>query len=192
MRLLDFKLSLFDRVVVLTLVGLACVVVLLAWRGDRVGVQVAAVSPLEGATGVSTQSQVSVTFSQEMAPGLESPLYFSPPVSGTMRWERTTLTFVPSAPLNQDTTYSVTLADGLRSQGGRPLLRPLTWQFRTGRPRILYIAPDEQNRDQLFVIDLEGDKPIRLTQEPIGVWDYALSPDGMTIVYAASRPDAGK
>jgi Tol biopolymer transport system component len=126
-----------------------------------------------------------------MATNLKFPLSFSPPVSGTVRWEGTTLTFIPSAPLNPDTTYTVTLADGLRSQGGRPLLRPLIWQFRTGRPRILYIAPDEQNHDQLFVIDLVGGRPIQLTREPVGVWDYALSLDGMTIAYAASRPDTG-
>jgi Tol biopolymer transport system component len=191
MRPLNLKLSLFDRVVVLTLIGLALVVVVLAWRGDRAGVQVTAVSPRDGATGVSAQTRVSVTFSQEMATNLESPFSFTPAVSGTVRWEGTTLTFVPSAPLNPDTTYSVTVADGLRSQGGRPLPQLLTWQFRTGRPRILYIAPDEQNRDQLFVIDLEGGVPAQLTQERMGVWDYALSPDGMTIVYAATRPDTG-
>lgn len=191
MHLLDLKLSLFDRVVGLTLVGLALMIVLLVWRGDQAGAQVTAVNPPEGATGVSTQTRIRVTFGQEMTTNVATPLSFSPPVSGTVLWEGRTLTFIPSTPLKQDTVYRVTLAEGLISQRGQAVLRPVTWQFRTARLRILYIAPDEQNRDQLFVIDLVGGKPTQLTREPVGVWDYALSPDGMTIAYSASRPDAG-
>jgi Tol biopolymer transport system component len=183
------RVSLFDRVVLLTLVGLALLTGLLAWRGDRVGVRVVAVSPSESATGVSTRILVRITFSHEIESSSNLPLSLSPPVSGTVRWEGKKLTFLPSAPLAPDTTYTVTLAADLKSRQGRALLRPLTWQFRTGQPRILYVAQDEQNRYQLFVIALEEGQPTQLTREAFGVWDYAVSADGTTIAYAALRKD---
>jgi TolB protein len=188
----DLQLSRFDRAVLLTLVGLALLIGLLAWRGDRVGVRVVTVSPPEGATGVSTRAEVRVTFSQEMASPSGRALSLSPPVDGMLRWEgKTTLAFLPATPLTPETTYTVTLAPDLKSRQGRPLLHSLAWQFHTGPLRILYLAPDGQNHDQIFVTALEGGKPTPLTREPFGVWDYTLSPDGMTIVYAAPRQDGG-
>jgi Tol biopolymer transport system component len=61
----------------------------------------------------------------------------------------------------------------------------------TGQSRILYVAPDERAHHQLFVVALEEGDPEQLTQEPFGVWDYAVSPDGDRIAYAALRRDGG-
>ncbi|MBE7556330.1 MAG: PD40 domain-containing protein [Anaerolineales bacterium] len=73
----------------------------------------------------------------------------------------------------------------------RRTLVPLIGQLRTPRPGILYIAPDAEGIDQLFVINPKGGPPTRLTQEEFGVWDYAPAADGMTIIYAALREDGG-
>jgi TolB protein len=164
----------------------------LAWRGDHEGATVVSVSPAPGATGVSTQAVVRINFGQEMSADTSGAfISLSPPVSGTVRWEGKTLTFVPSTPLAQQTTFTVTLAPGLKSQQGRPVLAPPTWHFRTGKTRILYVGRGQQDRDQLMVVPLEGGQPISLTQEPFGIWDYALSNDGTAIVYAAMHQDGG-
>src|SRR5687768_9102127 len=82
------NLSRFDRVALVTLLGLALLTLLLVWRGDQIGVQVVAVSPAEGATEVSTWAVMQVTFDQKIAAiGSGFPLSVSPPVSGTLRWE---------------------------------------------------------------------------------------------------------
>ena len=39
---------------------------------------------------------------------------------------------------------------------------------------IVYMAGDERERYQLFVIALGKDQPYQLTQEPFGVWDYTI------------------
>jgi TolB protein len=185
-------MSRFDRLVLSTLFVLVLLVGALAWRGDHVGATVVSVSPAQGATGVSTRAVVHVNFGQEMSPDTSGALIsFSPPVSGTVRWEGKTLTFVPSAPLAQQTIYTVTLTAGIKSQQGRPVLAPPTWHFRTGRTRLLYVARGQQDLDQLMIMPLEGGQPITLTQEPFGIWDYALSNDGAAIVYAAMRQDGG-
>ncbi|HXV41890.1 MAG TPA: Ig-like domain-containing protein [Anaerolineae bacterium] len=164
----------------------------LIWRGNQLGVQVEAVSPADGATEVSTRAAMQVTFDQKItAIGSGFSLSVSPPVSGTLRWEESAVAFVPAQALAPDTTYKVTLTADLKSQQGRPLQEPFTWQFHTRRPRVLYVAPDTSQNDQLFVISPEGGPATQLTQEKFGVWDYALSPDGATVIYAALREDAG-
>jgi Tol biopolymer transport system component len=153
--------------------------------------QVVAVNPADGATEVSTRAVLRVTFDQPIAPlGSGFPISVTPPVSGTLRWEESTLVFAPAEPLAPGTTYTVTLNTDLKSQQGRPLGEPLTWQFQTRQPRILYVAPDAQLNDQLFVLT-PGGQTTQLTQEQFGVWDFALVPDGATIVYAALRQDGG-
>jgi Tol biopolymer transport system component len=55
----------------------------------------------------------------------------------------------------------------------------------TRAPRILYLSWDEQNHTQIFITDLSGKAPAQLTQAASDVLNFALSPDGSTIAYAA-------
>jgi TolB protein len=185
-------LSRLDQIALTFLLWLALLALILIWRGDQIGVQVVALSPAAGATNVSTRAIMQATFDQKIAAiGSGFPLSMTPPVSGTLRWEESTVAFVPAQALVPDTTYTVTLTANLQSQQGRPLHGPLTWQFHTRKPRVLYVASDAQGNDQLFIISLEGGTPTQVTREKLGVWDYTLSPDGSTIIYAALRQDGG-
>lgn len=56
---------------------------------------------------------------------------------------------------------------------------------------LLYVAPDKKGRSQLFVLSLSGGRPLPLTGEPFGVWDYGLSPDGKSVVYTSLQKDGG-
>lgn len=73
----------------------------------------------------------------------------------------------------------------------------LFFVWRAGRlagptaPRVIYLGWDGQDREQLFAVPLEGGSAVQLTAEPVGVWAYAVSPDGATVAYAALRPDGG-
>ncbi len=58
--------------------------------------------------------------------------------------------------------------------------------FQADQAGILYVAPDEQERPQLFRIEGSSGQPVALTREPIGVLNYALSPDGVTVAYTAA------
>lgn len=73
----------------------------------------------------------------------------------------------------------------------RRILSPLLGQLRTYHPGVLYVAPDAQGFDQLFVINPAGGQPTQLTQAEFGLWDYTLAADGLTIIYAAMREDGG-
>ncbi len=193
-------MSRFDRLVILILCLLAALTGLVAWRGDRVGAFVISISPAPDATGVSTHAVIRITFGQEMSPAVAEPLTLSPIVSGTARWEGKTLAFIPSSPLDPQTIYTATLAEGLASRQGRLVLDPPTWRFTTGQTRLLFLGRDDKNHDQLTLalparasvsITPAGGTPTALTQEPFGVWDYAVSTEGSAIVYAAMRQDGG-
>jgi TolB protein len=185
-------LSSFDRAVIAILCSLGLLLALIVGLGDRVGLQVVGVSPADGAKEVSTQAVVRVTFDQKISTaGAGFPLEITPPVSGTLRWDESALELVPAQPLAPNTTYTVTLASHLSSQQGRPLNGPLSWQFSTRQPRILYVAPDAQGNDQIFMLTVVGAEPIQLTQELYGIWDYTVSADGAAIIYAAMREDGG-
>jgi TolB protein len=184
-------MSRFDRVVVLTLLAFALLTAVIAWRGDQIGVQVVTLTPRDGAGQVSSRAVIRIAFDQEITPMDLAPLSVSPPVSGSVRWEGKSLAFVPAGPLAEDTVYTVTLTDGLKSRQGRPLLHAPSWQFRTGGPRILYIAQEQgvaEDRSQLYVVAASGGEPVQLTKEPLGIWDYAASPDGATVAYGAIQP----
>lgn len=187
--LINLQLSPCDRFVIVILLGMMVLIGLLFWRGDQVGVQVVTIDPPNGATEISTRAVLRVTFDQAVATTDTNLFTMTPPVSGTVKWEGATLSFTPAAPLAPETTYTVQLAGELASQQGRRLKDVQTWQFRTRPARVVYVAPDEQLKDQLFVTTLVGGERTQLTQVPNGIWDYTISPDGMTIVYAALRPD---
>ncbi len=183
----------FHTAVGLTLLGLAAVLGVLVWRGDRVGLQVIGAEPAPGAANVSTKANVVVTFSQEVAPdaGPAPILSLTPAVSGTLRRAGSSLTLSPAAPLRPGAAYTVTLSGGLRSKQGRPLLQPVEWHFHTGEVGVIYAEDREGELMQLVADSLEGGHQVQLTNEPHGVWDYTVSPDGATVVYAASRADEG-
>jgi Tol biopolymer transport system component len=73
----------------------------------------------------------------------------------------------------------------------RRMLTPLTGQGRLPGPAVLYVAPDAEGIDQLFIINSQGGQPAQLTHEEFGVWDYTQAPDRQTITYATLRSDGG-
>jgi Tol biopolymer transport system component len=56
---------------------------------------------------------------------------------------------------------------------------------------VLYVAADEAERPQLFYVPVVGGEHVRLTEEPEGIWDYVLAPDGERVIYSALRRGVG-
>jgi TolB protein len=184
--------SRFDRIVGLIVGGFALLTLAIVGVGDRVGVIVMDNYPPPDAPRVSTQTGIQAVFSQEMAISDQEPIQLSPPAAGTVRWDGRTIAFLPHEPLDPGVTYTVTIPAGLQSQQGRPLLRPIQWQFTTSQPRVLFISWDSEDRSQLYVATPGSlEETAQLTQERLGVLDYSVSPDGGQIAYATLREDNG-
>jgi Tol biopolymer transport system component len=143
---------------------------------------------------VPITAPIRMSFSQLMdVPSVESRLRIEPTVAGTWLWEGKDATFVPQSGLAPDTVYTVTLESGASGLRGRALREEYAWQFRTRRPRLLYLgrsSGDAESR-QLFSARLDGSRPEQLTEHEGGVWDYAVHPQGDAIVYSVLRADGG-
>ena len=147
--------------------------------------------PAAGAVDVSTTTHVSVRFDQPIETEPAPTITLQPPASGSLRWQGSTLTLAPSTPLQANTTYTVIVPAGVPGPSGRTLQVPLTWQFRTASPRILFLSWHEEEQQQLFVTNLQGTSASQLTESEHGVAGYTVSPQGQTIVYTAQRADGG-
>jgi Tol biopolymer transport system component len=191
---MKLPLSHFDRLVLLTIAGSLVVLALILWRGDQVSVQAIALSPPPDAQGVSTRTQIEIRFDQPMAAVNDSSLLVAQPaLRGTLRSNGAALLFAPTTGLLPNTTYTITLAAGLRSQQGYLLRQPVTWRFRTGQLEALYSAIDANGVEQLYLapVDLVNrgasgmSAPVQVTNAPGGIWDFAVAPNGSEIVFAA-------
>jgi Tol biopolymer transport system component len=184
--------SRFDAVVwsvLVTLAGLTAVVIVAA---SQIALEMEQFTPGWDSTNVSTQSQIRVAFVEEIASVPDTAVTLSPFISGTTTFTGNTLTFQPSQPLAPNTDYQVTLAEGIEGADGRTLHEPIAWQFHTGQPRILFIKPDSEAPDQLFVADPTGQTPpVQLTQALATVIDFAVAPDSSQIAYSVMTHDDG-
>jgi hypothetical protein len=111
---------------------------------------VTAVSPVDGATQVSTSATVRATFSTAMdgASIDGSSFALSGPagaVAATVSYDAAsrTATLTPTGGLAGSTTYTATVGTGARSSGGTALADPVSWSFTTsGCPCRLYADGD--------------------------------------------------
>ena len=99
-------------------------------------------NPANGATSVPLNQVVTATFNEEMNPAtitqssftLTGGLKSGVPVQGTLTYNNTnaTLSFVPSSPLAQNTTYTGTVKSSVKDLKGNALQTNYVWTFSTG------------------------------------------------------------
>ena len=68
---------------------------------------------------------------------------------------------------------------------------PVSPPFHLEQANILYVARDDENYNQLFIVGLDGSDPVQVTQAAYGVQEYALSPQGQMAVYTTRREFGG-
>ena len=187
----------FDRLVWAVAAVLATVIAALALIGDRVGVRVVEVWPASEAGPVSTLIRPRVVFDQPVSPPVRAaavPVRLVPETAAELVWSARAVTLRPLQPLQPAVTYTVHVDAGVVSTQGRRLLRPLSWQFTTDTPRVVFLRTGRDGQDQLFSADLLGvsdGRERRLTERPDGVWDFHVAGDGSAIAYSSPRDQHG-
>ncbi len=100
---------------------------------------------------------------------------------------RRILRFTPSGPLPANTTFTVTLAAGLRAVDGTRLAVPLSWSFTTGSPspslsnQVVFLS-DRAGVSNLWAMNPDGSNQRQLSAELSPVTGYAIAPDGHSFV----------
>ena len=165
----------------LALLGIALTIA----RGDRVGVRLLRAEP-QGET--HSGSGILLQFSADMErASVEERLSLQPPLAGEWRWSGRTLRFQPELPLAPGLEVRLTLAAGARSRWGRALLRETTLVFQARSPRALWLGPVDAPPFQIYMAELAEPAGARaITDQPLGVYDFTVAPDGREIIYSAA------
>lgn len=184
----------FDLVVAVTALTLSTLIVLTIWRGDQVGVQVLEISPAAQAENVSTAADISVRFDQPVTVLDDSTvLTIVPHVDTEIRAERDRLVFDPRPGFAPSTAYTITLLPGIRGEGSRELLAPVSWRFSTASLQIVFAQIDENGTQQLATIpfklnpagELIPAQPTSLSNAPGGIYDFGVNPQTGDVIYSA-------
>jgi len=104
-------------------------------------VKIASHSPSNGEIKVNINSNISITFDQEVDhASAQEKFSISPNVNGTFRWEGNTLTFDPDG-FGFATTYTVKFAPGIKSVYGLENDAELSFSFTTRSNEIIISVP---------------------------------------------------
>jgi len=112
--------------------------------GDTTPPTVLSVTPANGATGVAAGTNVTVIFSEPVAPASVTPATFSVgSAAGTIVVTGSSATFTPSAPLAEGTAHAVGVA-GARDTAGNAMAAPFASTFTTfAGPASANAGPDQ-------------------------------------------------
>lgn len=194
------RMSPFEGTVLWVVIGLLVVLLLVIAIGDRVGVRAVAQSPGPGTVAVPVNTSIAIKFDTRLAAG-QSPdgLLQVEGVPGSVEVRVDELHFTPAGVLAPNAWYTVTVVAGVLGENGRALLRPVTWSFLTGATSIAYTHVDPNGYEQLFRLLLAD--PIadtdpstagtQLSQASLGIWDFAVAPEGNRIVYSVLTEEGG-
>lgn len=102
-------------------------------------------SPSHNATGVALTETITATFSEAMDPSTLSAatfmVYFGGNyLTGTVKYNGSTVTFTPSGSMMYNTTYTATITTGAKDLTGNALVSDSTWTFTTMAPSLVSIA----------------------------------------------------
>ena len=174
-----------DRMVIVAIALLVAAIGLVIVSGDRVGIAVRRVAPVEMAASGST---IVVIFDESIDPAsVEGRIVIDPPVSGALSVEGSTVRFMPATPLQAGESYTVTVREGIQAQTGRRLLADQGWSFRVRSARVAFLGSLDGNSlvQDIFIADPNTPDDARpLTRSERGVLSFDVSPGGDQIVYA--------
>lgn len=173
----------------------------LSFRTVASALRPTAIIPADGTDGIALTTPIALIFEEPIDPDSVSGelLTLSPEVPGSLDVasraggaDASVLRFTPSGSLPANTTFSVTLAPGLRSVDGDLLAVPTEWSFTTGSPsstlsnQVIFLS-DRSGVMNLWAMNADGTGRRQLSAELSGILDYAVAPDGRNFVVGDGR-----
>lgn len=169
----------------------------------QTGLIAQAIVPADGVAGVAVTTPIAIIFDRPIDPGSvrDNLLTISPSVAGSLDaiappgaaglrdGAVRVLRFQPSAPLDPNTTYQVSLGPGLLGADGAGLPVGVSWSFTTGAPTItlsnqVVFISDRAGVANLWGMNPDGTNQRQLSAELSPVVDYAVAPDGRSFLVA--------
>jgi hypothetical protein len=181
----------------------------ITFRTVAPGLAVESMVPADGVDGIAPRTAIALVFDRPIDPATVDPdlLAVEPEVAGTLEvvplpgeesgddepdGAGRLLRFTPSGPLPPNTTFSVELLPGLQATSGGTIAAPAAWTFTTGPPpstisnQITFIT-DLGGIANVWAMNPDGTGQRQLSAELSPVLDYAVAPDGSSLVVADGR-----
>lgn len=179
----------------------------LAFTTVQPGLRVDRLVPADGVDGIAPTTTIALVFDRPIDPeSVETDgLRITPEVAGTLDvmalpGEESdeaamgrVLRFTPSGPLPPNTTYEVEVSPSVVSaSGGGGLAQSLSWTFTTGAPgrtltnQITFVS-ERGGVANVWAMNPDGTGQHQVTAELSPVVDYAVAPDGSSLVVADGR-----
>ena len=180
----------------------------ISFRTVAPGLGVVRSIPADGVGGISTRTPIAVVLDRAIAPeSVASDLWTTEPeLTGTLELvpdgedgddgsdpdAGRVLRFTPSAPLPANTTVTVTLEPGLVAVDGGRLAEAVSWTFTTGAPQatlsnqVLFLS-DRGGVVNVWAMNTDGTGQHQISAELDPVLDYAVAPDGSSLVVGDGR-----
>ncbi len=168
--------------------------------------EVATLVPADGADGIATVTPIALLFSDPIDPDTvqDAMLTITPGVAGTLEVvpladdpesesaAGRALVFTPSEPLPPNTTFEIELAPGIGTADGLALGAPTSWTFTTGvaireiSNQITFLS-SRAGITNVWAMNPDGSGQRQLSVELEPIVDYAVAPDGSSLVVADGR-----
>lgn len=178
----------------------------LAFRTIAPGLAVDTLVPADGVDGIAPATGIAIVFDRPIDPSSVDDAAFTitPPVAGSLEvlpmpgdpsgddGQGRVLHFTPSGPLPFTTTFEVQLVPGLAAVDGGGLAEPIRWRFTTGPPpsavsnQITFLS-DRSGVMNVWATNPDGTGQRQLSAELSAVLDYAMAPDGSSLVVGDGR-----
>lgn len=177
-----------------------------AFRTVTSGLTALTLVPADGVDGVAPISPIAVIFDRPIDPESVAgeQLTITPEVAGTLEvvalpddvpdddGAGSLLRFTPSGPLPPNTTFEVELAAELITTTGETMAEPLRWSFNTGSPAAalsngIAFVSDRAGIANVWVMNVDGTGQRQVSAELEPVLDYAVAPDGSSLVVSDGR-----
>ncbi len=170
------------------MVGLAIVILLLLWSGDRTLPQVRDFSWQNRNIGAEDIA-FTLTFNRQIdRSSVEKQLKIQPPLPGKISWAGSKMAYTLSNPATYGNTFTVDLRgarEAMRKQLGKEIV-PFRGKFRTHDRLFAYIGTGERDRGRVVVYNFQTQKPTILTPENLVVTDFKVDRDSQKILFTAS------
>lgn len=181
--------------------------VTLVFRTVAPGLAIEQLVPADGVEGIAPATSIGVVFDRSIDPAsvVEELMVITPEVAGSLAvaplpgepaaddGSGRVLLFTPSGPLPPTTTFTVELTPGVTgAEGDRGLAEPVTWTFTTGPPpseisnQITFLS-DRSGITNLWAMNADGTGQRQLSAELAPIRDYAVAPDGSSVVVGDGR-----
>jgi hypothetical protein len=177
-----------DRIAMTLMAGLAIVILILLWSGDRTLPQVREFN-WQNRTISAEDTAFTLTFNRSIDRAtVEKQLQIQPPLPGKISWAGSKMAYTLTQPAPYGNTYQVNLQgarEALGTKRGKEIV-PFQGQFRTPDRMFAYIGSGETDRGRIVIYNFKTQKPITITPAGLVVTDFKVDRHSQKIVFTAT------